>query len=83
MSSKDVHLWQADLSLPPEKVQQLWLVLSEHERCRAERFRLEKDQLSFIVARGILREILSQYLHLLPEQLTFSYTPQGKPFLML
>jgi 4'-phosphopantetheinyl transferase len=48
---------------------------------RAERFYLQKDREHFIVARGLLRAILSRYLDMKPSQLRFCYNCHGKPFL--
>jgi 4'-phosphopantetheinyl transferase len=54
-------------------------VLSADEHERAERFRFRKDREHFIAARGLLRILLGRYLDLPPRQLSFSYSPYGKP----
>lgn len=56
-------------------------VLSADERERAARFHFLKDREHFIAARGLLRLLLSRYLDLPPQQLSFSYSPYGKPAL--
>jgi 4'-phosphopantetheinyl transferase len=54
-------------------------VLTELERHRAAKFinPLHRDR--WTVARGSLRQILSQYVDLTPEQIVFNYGAQGKP----
>lgn len=74
------HVWKVDLN---NKVleNQCFKLLSEDERGRASKFRFEKDRSHFIIARGVLRQILGQYLSENPATLTFEYGKNGKPFL--
>jgi 4'-phosphopantetheinyl transferase len=81
LSHHDVHVWRTSLELHTEHVQHLRQTLSADEIVRAERFYFEKDRQHFIVARGVLRMILSRYLGLDPRQLEFSYSAYGKPTL--
>ena len=82
LAAEEIHLWQADLNLESDQRQQLAETLSLDERQRAERFHFERDRHHFIAARGILRDLLSRYLTLEPEQLQFSYGSRGKPVLV-
>nr|BBH94795.1 4'-phosphopantetheinyl transferase [Thermogemmatispora argillosa] len=77
----EVHIWCASLAVPPGAVDQLASVLEPGECQRAARFRYEPDRQRFIVARAILRMILSRYLGLLPQQLRLLTNPWGKPLL--
>lgn len=81
LSSDDIHIWRASLEQPAERVHWLAQMLSEDEMSRAERFHFERDRRRFIVARGVLREILGQYLDIEPSRLRFSYGKHGKPSL--
>jgi 4'-phosphopantetheinyl transferase len=56
-------------------------MLSADEQTRAERFYFPRDQQRFIIARGLLRVILSRYLGMEPGDLRFCYNPHGKPAL--
>src|SRR6266545_2357889 len=69
LGSNEVHVWRAALDLTISRVQSLWHLLSADERKRAERFRFQKDQNRYIVARGLLRTILGRYLTRAPSQL--------------
>lgn len=64
-----------------ELVQALRTRLSSDERDRADRFRFPRHRRRFIVARASLRAILGSLLQQRPEDLTFRYGPQGKPWL--
>jgi 4'-phosphopantetheinyl transferase len=63
-------------------VQSLQYTLAPDEQTRAERFYFQKDRERFIVARGLLRVILSRYLDTTPSQLRFRYGLYGKPSLV-
>ena len=81
LSDSDIHVWRADLNLPPEEIEALATILSADESDRARRFCFEKDRNRFIAARGILRSLLATYLNLPPSQLEFAYGDRGKPSL--
>ncbi len=76
-----VHVWHASLEQPAEVVLKLESVLSEEERQRADSFRSKENRQSFIVSRGILRNLLYRYTDIQPDQIQFNYTIHGKPFL--
>ncbi|MBZ5859376.1 4'-phosphopantetheinyl transferase family protein [Flavihumibacter profundi] len=81
ISSNEVHVWRAWLDLTALQYENLLGFLSKDELARAKRFRFERDQKRFIVARGILRQILGRYLGKKPNELVFEYSSQGKPAL--
>jgi len=56
------------------------VILSEDEKIRADRFIFGRDRKRFVVTRGKLRVILSEYLQQSPESIKFSYTDKGKPY---
>jgi 4'-phosphopantetheinyl transferase len=81
LSSQEVHVWRASLDLPDVVVNRFRQLLTPNERDRAERFSQDRDKSAFIVARGVLRVILSGYLHAPPGELRFCTNDFGKPFL--
>jgi 4'-phosphopantetheinyl transferase len=78
---EEIHVWQASLHREGEALQQLELTLSQDEKARAGRFHFAKDKNHYIVARGLLRELLGRYLQKSPDSLEFSYGEYGKPSL--
>jgi 4'-phosphopantetheinyl transferase len=82
LKDDEVHVWRASLELKPKDVQNLLKTLSADETQRANRFHFDKDRSHFIVARGLVRKILSQYLRTDPHSLRFSYNLNGKPTLV-
>jgi len=77
MPEKDVNQW----SDPPQEPT-VGGTLAPDELRRADRYRFERDRRRFIVARGVLRAILSRYTGVEPGQLRFRYGAQGKPQLV-
>lgn len=78
----EVHVWRAGLDRPSFDVHTFLHLLTTDERERAERFYFQRDRDRFIVARGVLRTILSSYLHVKPDELRFCYNSYGKPALI-
>ena len=79
LGDDEVHIWWADLDKACVDLEAFQLTLSEDERARAERFRLERDRNRFIAARGTLRQILGNYLAIKPHTIQFDYGKNGKP----
>jgi phosphopantetheine--protein transferase-like protein len=81
LATNEVHVWRVPLDQPPEYLQQLRDTLAPEEKQRALRFYFEKDRLHYVAGRGILRAVLAHYLACHPAELTFAYSPKGKPHL--
>ena len=77
----EVHLWQASLEGRAADIFESFL--SADELTRANRFHFIKDRNHFVVARGLLRNLLAAYLGVNCAELQFCYGAQGKPFLLL
>jgi len=56
-------------------------LLSPDEIARADRFRFPVHRERFIVGRAALRVTLGKYLNLAPDEVHFTYTENGKPYL--
>src|SRR5215467_9136954 len=78
---QQVHIWKADLQIGPRRLDELVSVLTADERARAERFHFARDRRRFIARRGYLRRLTGRYLGLAPDDVRFSYSAAGKPFL--
>src|SRR5882724_12128079 len=79
LTSGDVHTRCVSLDVPPDTSARLYATLTPDERTRSARFQFERDQQRFIVARGVLRDLLGRYLQTKPSQLRFVYNAFGKP----
>ncbi len=77
----DVHAWDVKVDVPPCAYARLYAALTSDERGRAARFRFEQDRRRFVVAHGVLRELLGRYLGVHPAELQFSCNAAGKPAL--
>ena len=74
----EIHIWSVDLNVR-NRVDEFSQFLTAQERQRAAKFINPLHGDRWIVARGYLRQILSQYLDLTPAQIVFTYTQHGKP----
>lgn len=77
----EVHIWRASQTVEPPVLARLHALLDPAEKARAERFVFQRDRDRFIVAHGILRELLAAYIGCAPAEIGFDYGPQGKPSL--
>jgi 4'-phosphopantetheinyl transferase len=77
----EIHVWHAALDREVNVLGQLEATLSLDEKARADRFHFANDRNRFVVARGLLRELLGRYLQQAPVGLEFSYGQHGKPSL--
>jgi 4'-phosphopantetheinyl transferase len=75
----EVHVWCANLEEAASVALRLERLLSEDERRRAAAFYFEEDRRRFMMARGVLRELLGSYLHIAPAALRFALDAYGKP----
>jgi 4'-phosphopantetheinyl transferase len=79
VASDEVHSWCASLDVPPETSARFYATLSFDERNRSARFRFEHDRQRFIVAHGVLRDLLGRYLQIQPGRISYVYNAFGKP----
>lgn len=82
LNKNEVHLWKASLEFNDERYRKFYNILSKDEQIRANHFRFEKDRVQFVLARGILRQLLAGYLSMEASELRFQYTPLGKPYIL-
>ena len=77
-----VDVWPMPLNVPDERCQALRQVLTDEECCRADRFRVDRAQRQFTVARATLRHVLGRYLQQQPEHVQLTCDAHGKPHLL-
>lgn len=77
-----IDVWRVNLNPPRyDKLKQDISLFSTDELERGQRFRFDRHRRQYLVGRGALRQILSQYCNLQPGKIEFSYGEFGKPFL--
>ena len=76
-----MHVWRAALDYNPSQIDSLLYTLAEDEQARAGQFYFPIDRERFIVAHGVLREILGFYLKRAARCVSFRYGPHAKPAL--
>jgi 4'-phosphopantetheinyl transferase len=81
LGTSETHVWQFFLRQSPGCIAVLQRVLSTDELARSRRFLRRDHQSRFVVARGVLRSILSCYLDCPAEALQIRYGETGKPAL--
>ncbi|EAZ94199.1 4'-phosphopantetheinyl transferase family protein [Crocosphaera chwakensis] len=82
INSQEVHIWKKNLEQSSINVQKSFKILNEDEKDKAQRFRFEKHQKRFTIARSSLKQILSYYLLISPQEIEFEYNDYGKPKLL-
>jgi 4'-phosphopantetheinyl transferase len=81
LAPNEVHVWRAELQMEDSELARLSASLSPDEQHRATRYRSSADARLFLLARGVLRHILSSYLDATAAELSFRYSAHGKPSL--
>jgi len=82
LGKDEIHVWRVHLDdFDDGALDRFKATLAPDEQARADRFVFPRDRNGFTATRGILRELLSRYLHRAPAQIEFDYGPQGKPSL--
>jgi len=76
-----LHVWRIRLTQSAAVVRTLEAHLSADELRRADRYRRGLDRTRYVVARGALRELLSEYTAHTPHGISFDYTATDKPFM--
>lgn len=79
LAPAEVHCWCINLDVPPETSARLYTTLTADEHDRVARFRFRSDR--FVVAHGVLRDLLGRYLQIQPERIRYVFNAFGKPYL--
>ncbi|WP_299767290.1 4'-phosphopantetheinyl transferase superfamily protein [uncultured Dokdonia sp.] len=82
LPSDQLHLWSVCKNMHEDRISTYWDILNATERERALKFRFQKDRSCFIIARGVLRMLLGNYLGIAPAHIEFQFGPNGKPYVI-
>lgn len=77
-----MHVWSISLNAAPGLLKTCEGALSPEERARASRFHFSLHREQFVVARGVLRYLLSHYIDIPAPRIRFSEGAHGKPELL-
>ncbi len=77
----NIDVWCVSIDVDESVLYSLMRTLSEEEREKARRMKIEKPRKYYMASRGLLRQILAAYVKQAPELLEFEYGPNGKPTL--
>lgn len=83
LPDNEIHLWVGDLRQEDVVCTTLEKTLTAQEIARADRYAFPDLRQRFVVARGILRDILARYTGISAEILDIQQHAQGKPFLAI
>lgn len=76
--NNEVHIWCTDLTDKKHDITVMWQTLTPKERIRADRFLTPNLRRNFIIARGVLRHILSRYTQIPAAAISFKQNAYGK-----
>ena len=79
LDNNQIHVWRANLDVPDAEIVRLASLLSPDEVARGNKFRFPQLKARFTAARGILRQLLANYLSISPCEIQFDYGDRGKP----
>ncbi len=82
LGADEVHVWCSSLRVAQAQVERFSRTLAEDERDRAARTRHLPARNEFVVVRGLLRQILADYLGIDTRRLAFRTGATGKPYLV-
>lgn len=79
LTEKKIHIFLLHLEEHDEK--QLYDFLSDDEKERADRLKVELKKKQFIISRSVLRKIISNSINKPYDEIVFYYTEENKPFI--
>lgn len=79
LSVSDIHLWHVNLLELSQSARFCYVLLNDEEKERQANYYFEKHRRRFGAARAALRMILSGYLNVRPEEISFQFGKYGKP----
>jgi len=77
----EIHICLTKLDLPVTRMRECESLLCPQEKMRAAGFHLKRDRDRFVAGRGLLKILLSKYLHVVSGEIKIGYRTNGKPFL--
>ena len=82
LSPDHIDIWLCDLKQLSGDINNFYSILSEDERERADKLKIEDKRQQYIITRGSLRERLGQLTHIDAKDFMFETLKHGKPVLV-
>lgn len=80
LSEAEVHLWKSRITDYETDAELFYNgSLPKDEKEKADNIRSRENRKAYIISRGILRTVLSEYLKVEPGDIVFEYNEHGKP----
>ena len=74
-----IHIWSANLDQPESVAQKYYSVLSQQEKNQVDKYKIKELRYRYILSKGILRQLLADYLVCEYQEIEFEYNDFGKP----
>ncbi len=81
LSKNHIDIWLCDLKTLSSEIGKFYILLSNNERERINKLKIEEKKQQYIITRGMLRQRLSLFTKIAPENFVFEYLEHGKPVL--
>lgn len=81
MKNTKLYAYRHKNNLSEEEFETLMEFLSDDEKFKVSRFHFRIDQEISLLSRFLLRQLLASHLNNSPEEIIFSYSEYGRPFL--
>jgi 4'-phosphopantetheinyl transferase len=81
LAPDEVHLWETSLAVDDDELARILDLLSPVDRWAADEFSHVPARRQYIVSRGMLRQLLSGYIGVAPQEIQFTIEGAGKPVL--
>jgi 4'-phosphopantetheinyl transferase len=81
LSKDHIDVWLCDLKQLSVDINNFYSILSEDERKRADKLKVEDKKQQYIITRGALRQRLGLLTNIEPEDFVFKILEYGKPVL--
>lgn len=81
LSGCSAHVWRLSRRRFLPDCDEIFALLNDDEKVRAQSFRAGSHRQEFLIARALLRILIAGYCGCPPTEVQFEYGPQGKPAL--
>ena len=81
LAADELHIWRAKVSENIDNLAHYRCLLSQDEQEKASLFHFVEDKYRYIIARGILKTLIGEYINSAARSIPLRYSEYGKPYL--